>query len=282
MKHIRASVVLILLSCFLTLLNLSTALAHDGEEHGGEGNAIGTHDHSSHSHAGHDHTGKDNSDSTLNDILGKIHTAYNAISQSINSKSLSELHGSSEEVGNLAKLLTTKIEGPDKDRTIGLINNLIRASEALHESGDKSDQAGAEANLKKLTGLLKILDERLNYKPDDAAMNHAAAGHMHGGEHPHGEKCSGPDVTVNIMAKQYAFEPSLIKVKQGQKVCLKLSSKDVEHGIMIEDYMVHVHGTTATTGEIQFVANNPGEFNFLCHQVCGSGHADMKGKLIVE
>ena len=158
MRNKRALVVPILLSCFLTLLNLSTALAHDGEEHGSEGHAIGNHDHSGHSHAGHDNTGKDSSDSKLNGIMGKIHTAHNTISQSINSKSLSELHGASEEIGNLAKLLTTKIEGPDKDRTVGLINNLIRASEALHESGDKNDQAGAEANLRKLTGLLKLLD----------------------------------------------------------------------------------------------------------------------------
>lgn len=233
--------------------------AHDGEEH---------------SHSGHD--SKFDESIADKDLLGQIHSIYVDLTDSISKKVLAGVHDKSESLSSLALTLSKKLTGPDAKRTEGLLNNLRKVADSLHESADKNDLVGAQANLKKMDALLKMIDDRFNYSFQNAAV------HSHGTEHPHGESCSVPDVTVNINSRQYAFEPTEIRVKKGQKVCLKLTSQDVEHGIMIDDYHVHVHGQKDKPGEVQFVADRTGEFNFICHQVCGTGHGDMKGKFIVE
>lgn len=169
------------------------------------------------------------------------------------------------------------IDGEGMKAIDGLINNLRRAANEVTEAAGKNDKAGAEANLGKAVSVMDLIEKRLRIM-----AGKDTGSHNHETEHPHGDKCSAPDVTFEITSKQYLFDPSLLKAKQGQSVCIKLTSMDVEHGILIEGYNVHVHGTKEKKGEVQFVANLKGEFNFVCHQLCGSGHPDMKGKLVVE
>lgn len=234
-----------------------------------------SHDGEGHSHGAH--SASVEVSPTEVDSLKQIHRDYLAIANSISSKELSEVHKSSESLSLVIEALSRTLSGPDAARTTGLLNNLRKVADILHENADKGDLSGAEVNLKKMEAILKMIDEKFNFSFDaTSAVPSKSTGH------PHGEVCSDPDITINIDSKQYAFEPSLIQVKKGQRVCLKLTSQDVEHGIMIDGYHVHVHGTKDSPGEVQFVADRVGEFNFICHQVCGTGHDDMKGKLIVS
>ena len=74
----------------------------------------------------------------------------------------------------------------------------------------------------------------------------------------------------------FEFNPSVIKVKEWEKIKLKINSLDVEHSISIPELRIDIHD------EGIFVANKKGTFNFYCHTYCGSGHGAMKGVLIVE
>lgn len=86
-----------------------------------------------------------------------------------------------------------------------------------------------------------------------------------------------------VEMKQFSFSPSTIAVKKGDKVRLTLTSKDVSHGFMIRELDVSsgpvAKGQTKT---IEFTADKVGTFEFRCSVVCGVGHKDMKGTLIVE
>lgn len=264
----------------LILLTLFTglAVAHEGENHN---HADHDHKHEEHKHGGDDHSGHSHGvaiskDASLYDLLQAIYEEHHQLSKSIRDGDLGKIHDGTESISSLAKLLPKKIKAEEKPRVQGLANNLIRAADELHESGDSNDQIRSEANLKKLDALIKLLFARLEFSPTEV---HNRKDHH---AHPHGEKCSSPDITIDIVSRQFSFEPSVIKVKQGQRVCLRLTSEDIEHGIMIDTYHAHVHGSIHSTGEVQFVADKPGEFNFICHQECGIGHADMKGKFIVE
>lgn len=86
----------------------------------------------------------------------------------------------------------------------------------------------------------------------------------------------GVDREITVDAKMFEFNPSVIKVKEGERIRLKVNSLDVEHSIYIPELEIHVHG------EEVFVADKKGEFEFYCHSYCGSGHEAMKGVLIVE
>ena len=77
--------------------------------------------------------------------------------------------------------------------------------------------------------------------------------------------------------------PSEIKVKQGEKVTLRITSFDVLHGFGLKDY--GIESTQIYPGkvaEITFVANRAGRFLFKCTIACGVGHNNMVGELVVE
>ena len=81
---------------------------------------------------------------------------------------------------------------------------------------------------------------------------------------------------IVIDAKQFEFNPNVIKVKEGERVRIKINNLDVEHAISIPEFGIDIHG------EGEFVAKKKGNFSFSCHIYCGSGHEAMKGVLIVE
>jgi len=85
-----------------------------------------------------------------------------------------------------------------------------------------------------------------------------------------------------MTAKQFDFDPATIKVKQGDKVRLKIKSVDVAHGFGLPDFNVSVDLAPGQEQTVEFTADKKGTFTFFCSVFCGSGHPDMKGKLIVE
>lgn len=87
---------------------------------------------------------------------------------------------------------------------------------------------------------------------------------------------------INVVAKQFSFEPNQIIVNQGDKVKLSLTTEDVEHGFAISEYGINEKVKQGETTIIEFTADKSGEFEIRCSIVCGSGHSSMKGKLIVN
>lgn len=85
-----------------------------------------------------------------------------------------------------------------------------------------------------------------------------------------------------VTAKQWAFEPSTIRVKQGEHVVLRVTSTDVEHGFTLDAYGIEETLEPFKPVTIEFIASKKGTFTFFCHVYCGSGHGNMKGTLIVE
>lgn len=87
---------------------------------------------------------------------------------------------------------------------------------------------------------------------------------------------------ISMIAKSWEFVPATIAVRQGEKVRLKIKSVDVDHGFAIPDFKVNETLSPGKETVIEFVADKKGMFTFFCSVVCGQGHRDMKGKLIVE
>lgn len=104
---------------------------------------------------------------------------------------------------------------------------------------------------------------------------------------------------INITAKKYEFNPSPLHVKKGQKIELRVTATDHDHGFKIstfpdgadrkgpagviftspEDCWKIKKGDTVT---IEFVAQTSGTYTFKCCVDCGLGHRRMKGELIVD
>lgn len=84
-------------------------------------------------------------------------------------------------------------------------------------------------------------------------------------------------------AERGGFSPSEIRVRQGERVRLRVIGDDVVHGLMIPELGIAVK--EIKPGEetiLEFVPEKPGEFLFFCSVLCSPLHGRMNGKLIVE
>lgn len=88
--------------------------------------------------------------------------------------------------------------------------------------------------------------------------------------------------TIDVIASQFRFEPETISVVEGDRIRLRLRSADRTHGIGIKAF--RVKALIPRVGEVvsvDFVADRPGRFDITCSEYCGTGHAAMKGRLVV-
>lgn len=85
-----------------------------------------------------------------------------------------------------------------------------------------------------------------------------------------------------VTLSRYKFEPSVIKVKQGDTVRLVVEGLDLEHGLYIDGYDISVKVRHAESKTMEFVADKPGAFKMRCSVVCGPLHPFMTGKFVVE
>ena len=97
-----------------------------------------------------------------------------------------------------------------------------------------------------------------------------------------GQKASeGAVKEFKVTAKRFSFDPSTIEVNRGDKVRLIVESTDVAHGMSIPEYGINERLEPGQPVTIEFTADKQGTFTMMCSVLCGSGHSNMKGKIVV-
>lgn len=87
---------------------------------------------------------------------------------------------------------------------------------------------------------------------------------------------------INMTGDNFRFDPDEIRVKEGDKVRVVLTSVDMPHDFNVDELLVDGSiGQAGETTQVEFTATKIGEFEFYCsvgqHRVNG-----MVGTLIVE
>ncbi|OGI22154.1 MAG: hypothetical protein A2808_03985 [Candidatus Moranbacteria bacterium RIFCSPHIGHO2_01_FULL_55_24] len=95
------------------------------------------------------------------------------------------------------------------------------------------------------------------------------------------EKNGRTERTIHMGVRQWAWEPSTIRAKQGELVRLVIHNADVRHPLVIPDLGLEAD-VPPEGAVVEFVASRKGTFDFLCGAYCGVGHAEMQGHLIVD
>ena len=85
-----------------------------------------------------------------------------------------------------------------------------------------------------------------------------------------------------VTMRKFAIEPDVIRVKQGEDVVLSVSTEDVQHGFEVEDMGINEPVQPGKPVEIHLDTSKKGEFRVACSIICGPGHNDMTGKIVVE
>ena len=87
---------------------------------------------------------------------------------------------------------------------------------------------------------------------------------------------------IQVTLRRYEFNPGSLRVRKGEQVRLILAAVDHDHGFKIDDFNVNQKVLKGTTVVVEFTADKAGTFQFRCSSVCGLGHRNMKGTLVVE
>ena len=85
-----------------------------------------------------------------------------------------------------------------------------------------------------------------------------------------------------ILSQVWTFQPRDITVPVGSKVTFYVTSKDVQHGFKIQDTNVNVQIVPGQVSKLTVTFDKPGQYDYICTEYCGAGHAAMFGSVIVE
>ncbi len=87
---------------------------------------------------------------------------------------------------------------------------------------------------------------------------------------------------ITLTAAQFAFDPPVLHVNQGDRVIITLQAADVAHGFYLDGYGLETRVEPGVTQQVEFVANRAGEFRYRCAVSCGALHPFMIGELVVS
>jgi len=83
---------------------------------------------------------------------------------------------------------------------------------------------------------------------------------------------------VKIVASNWQFDQAEYRIKKGEPVKLTVESKEGAHGIEIPDLKVNIGINQSKVVTV----DKAGTYDIMCSIPCGTGHANMKAKLVVE
>jgi cytochrome c oxidase subunit 2 len=87
---------------------------------------------------------------------------------------------------------------------------------------------------------------------------------------------------IQLTLRKYEFNPGSLRVRKGERVKLVMTAADHDHGFKLDDFDINQKILKGTTVVVEFTADKAGTFQFRCSNVCGLGHKNMKGTLVVE
>jgi len=88
--------------------------------------------------------------------------------------------------------------------------------------------------------------------------------------------------TIQIHAKRYQYEPSILTLKRGETVKLLLTSEDRTHCFMVKPLGDDTDIEPGKTTEITIRPEKAGTYTTICDHYCGLGHNGMKMKIVVQ
>jgi cytochrome c oxidase subunit 2 len=88
-----------------------------------------------------------------------------------------------------------------------------------------------------------------------------------------------PAKEITIKATNWSFDQQEYHVKKGEPVKLTLVNEQGIHGIDIKDFKVSLNNNKKS---VTITPDKTGTFDIVCNIMCGTGHAQMVSKLVVE
>jgi cytochrome c oxidase subunit 2 len=81
--------------------------------------------------------------------------------------------------------------------------------------------------------------------------------------------------------KKWEIDPARVEVPQGARVELVVTSVDIEHGIAVPGLDINEPVQPEHPAVIRFLAQTPGTYPMRCSVLCGRGHNQMVGEIVI-
>ncbi len=97
--------------------------------------------------------------------------------------------------------------------------------------------------------------------------------------------CSKPaplPAHITVEMKKYVITPAEIHLKLGEAVRFEVSAKDVEHGFDVPALGIKEAVQPGKPASFMVTPTRKGSFTIECGIICGPGHDDMRGKIVVD
>ena len=91
-----------------------------------------------------------------------------------------------------------------------------------------------------------------------------------------------PDTVLSIVMKKWEITPSRVQVPQGARVELVVATADIEHGLGVPELGINEPVQPGKPAVIRFLAETPGVYPMRCSILCGRGHDQMTGEIVIE
>lgn len=79
----------------------------------------------------------------------------------------------------------------------------------------------------------------------------------------------------------WEYLPKEMTIPAGSQVSFYVTSADVQHGFKIQDTNANFMVIPGQVSKLTITFDEPGTYNFICTEYCGSGHGVMYGAIIV-
>ncbi|MDF1594792.1 MAG: cytochrome c oxidase subunit II [Acidimicrobiia bacterium] len=85
-----------------------------------------------------------------------------------------------------------------------------------------------------------------------------------------------------IVSQMFSFTPNEVTIPAGSEVTFYVTSVDVQHGFKLQNTNVNMQIVPGQVSKLTMTFDEPGTYDFICTEYCGSAHAQMYGTLTVE
>ncbi|WP_254838125.1 cytochrome c oxidase subunit II [Natronomonas marina] len=107
---------------------------------------------------------------------------------------------------------------------------------------------------------------------------------------PSGDVADEQNMEVDVTGIQFIWQyeypngvetTGTMRVPRGELIRLAVTSGDVWHNFGVPDLRVKTDAIPGEYSHTWFIANETGSYTIKCYELCGSGHSDMTGEIVV-
>jgi len=85
-----------------------------------------------------------------------------------------------------------------------------------------------------------------------------------------------------VLSQIWQFSPNEIRIPAGSQITFYVTARDVQHGFLVEKTNINMMVLPGQISTLTAKFDEPGTYNFICHEYCGINHHTMWGQLVVE